>query len=155
MEDYNFFMNNKLVTAVLCFGGHICNQAARIMVNIRLIILYLCPVMTSCWPDWRTRRPVPRASTRRPSANRTTPPSTLPEKPCLPNGRTQCVFESRLSWDKFVNLIAQIAAVSQQYYYPYRDIKECLFLRRKEATMFAKVVFTLIDINVLLFNAIC
>jgi hypothetical protein len=26
-------MNNKLVTAVLCFGSHICNQAARIRVN--------------------------------------------------------------------------------------------------------------------------
>ncbi len=26
-------MNNKLVTAVLCFGSHICNQATRIKVN--------------------------------------------------------------------------------------------------------------------------
>ncbi len=37
MEDYYFFSiflaNNKLVTAVLCFGSHICNQAARIRVN--------------------------------------------------------------------------------------------------------------------------
>jgi hypothetical protein len=37
MEDYNFFsilfMKNKLVTAVLWFGRHICNQAARIRVN--------------------------------------------------------------------------------------------------------------------------
>jgi hypothetical protein len=30
---FNFFMNNKLVTAVLCFGSHICNQAARIRVK--------------------------------------------------------------------------------------------------------------------------
>jgi hypothetical protein len=34
MEDhnffFNFFMNNKLVTAVLCFGSHICNQAGRL-----------------------------------------------------------------------------------------------------------------------------
>jgi hypothetical protein len=28
-----FFMNNKLVTAVLCFGSHICNHAVRIRVN--------------------------------------------------------------------------------------------------------------------------
>jgi hypothetical protein len=36
MEDYNiflFFMNDKLIIAVLCFGSHICNQAARIRVN--------------------------------------------------------------------------------------------------------------------------
>jgi hypothetical protein len=37
MEDYIFFpiffMNNKLITAVLYFGSHICNQAARIRVN--------------------------------------------------------------------------------------------------------------------------
>jgi hypothetical protein len=37
MEDYKFFsnflMNNELVTSVLCFGSHICNQAARIRVN--------------------------------------------------------------------------------------------------------------------------
>jgi hypothetical protein len=26
-------MKNKLVTAVLCFGSHICNQAARIRVK--------------------------------------------------------------------------------------------------------------------------
>jgi hypothetical protein len=30
MEDYKFlnffFMNNKLVISVLCFGSHICNQ---------------------------------------------------------------------------------------------------------------------------------
>jgi hypothetical protein len=26
-------MNNKLVTAVFCFGSHICNQAARIRVK--------------------------------------------------------------------------------------------------------------------------
>ncbi len=29
-----FLMNNKLVTAVLCFGSHFCNQAARIRVNL-------------------------------------------------------------------------------------------------------------------------
>jgi hypothetical protein len=37
MEDYsflNFFMNDKLVIEVLFFGSHICNQAARIRVNI-------------------------------------------------------------------------------------------------------------------------
>ncbi len=36
MEDYKFFkffINNKLVTAVLCFRSHICNQAARIRVT--------------------------------------------------------------------------------------------------------------------------
>jgi hypothetical protein len=32
MEDYKL-MNTKLVTAVLCFGSHIGNQAARIRVN--------------------------------------------------------------------------------------------------------------------------
>ncbi len=32
-------MNNKLVTAVLCFGSHICNQAARIRVKRRNIEL--------------------------------------------------------------------------------------------------------------------
>jgi hypothetical protein len=26
-------VNNELVTAVLCFGSHICNQAARIRVK--------------------------------------------------------------------------------------------------------------------------
>jgi hypothetical protein len=34
MADYHFFsiffINDKLVTAVLCFGSFICNQAARI-----------------------------------------------------------------------------------------------------------------------------
>jgi hypothetical protein len=39
MEGYkfvfsSFFMNDKNVIAVLCFGSHICNQAARIRVNI-------------------------------------------------------------------------------------------------------------------------
>jgi hypothetical protein len=41
MEDkknFDFFMNDKLVTAVLCFGTHICNQAARTRVNS--LILY-------------------------------------------------------------------------------------------------------------------
>ncbi len=37
MEDYKFFfnflMNDKLVIAVLCFGSHICNQAAKIRVK--------------------------------------------------------------------------------------------------------------------------
>jgi hypothetical protein len=36
MEDYKllfFFINDKLVKAVLCFGSHICNQAAMIRVN--------------------------------------------------------------------------------------------------------------------------
>jgi hypothetical protein len=28
-----FLMNNKLVTSVLCFGSHVCNQAARIRVK--------------------------------------------------------------------------------------------------------------------------
>jgi hypothetical protein len=30
---FQFFMNNKLVTEVLCFGSHICKQAARIRVK--------------------------------------------------------------------------------------------------------------------------
>ncbi len=36
MEEYkilSFFMNNKLASAVLCFGSHICIQAARIRVK--------------------------------------------------------------------------------------------------------------------------
>ncbi len=37
MEDYNFFwifwIDNKLVTAVLCFGSHIWNQAAKVRVK--------------------------------------------------------------------------------------------------------------------------
>ncbi len=36
-------MNNKLVTAVLCFGSHICNQADRIRVNFRLNHTVLVP----------------------------------------------------------------------------------------------------------------
>ncbi len=45
MEDYKlfwiFFLNNKLVTAVLCFGSHICNQAVRIRVNMKFNILFV------------------------------------------------------------------------------------------------------------------
>jgi sorbitol-specific phosphotransferase system component IIBC len=44
MEDYKFlsilFVKTKLVTAVLCFGSHICNQAGTIRVQLRR---YLSP----------------------------------------------------------------------------------------------------------------
>jgi hypothetical protein len=37
---YNFFINDKLVTAVLCFGSHICNQAIRITVKTSRGVLF-------------------------------------------------------------------------------------------------------------------
>ncbi len=44
MEDHKFdffWMNDKLVTAVLCFVSHIYNQAARIRVNNVVGVYYV------------------------------------------------------------------------------------------------------------------
>jgi len=45
MEDYkffNFFMNNKLVIAVLCFGSHICNQPPELELKEYAFAEHVC-----------------------------------------------------------------------------------------------------------------
>ncbi len=43
-----FLMNNKLVTAVLCFESHICNQVARIRVKHASFKKKDCKVIYKC-----------------------------------------------------------------------------------------------------------